>query len=304
MSQIITLYPTAPYDFHKTIAKLKSHRELFVVEDDALVRTIRPELEAPPLLIRAQSKGSVHEPRIDVEVIGLEKETATDTTYNEEKLHKQLERMFTVDMAIGLFYKKVENDAVMQNVVKSLYGFRLLLDADVFECLVRTIIGQQVTISFAATLTQRLIDHAGERFTIDGQSYPVFPTPSDVAQLTVEQLRALQFSARKAEYIINLAKIVHTGDLNLEQLDEMDDEEVMATLIPLRGIGRWTVECLLLFGLGRENMLPAADIGLRNAVRDAYGLERQATEAEVRQLGKAWEPYCSYATFYLWETLS
>lgn len=296
MSQIITLYPTAPYDLHQTISKLKSHREMFTIEDGMIVRTIRPELEASPLLIRAKGSGSVDEPRIDVEVFGK--------GYNEAKLLKQLERMFTVNMAIDLFYEKVQDDPIMHGIVKSLYGFRLLLDADVFECLVRTIIGQQVTISFAATLTQRLIDLSGERFTVDGQSYPVFPTPSAVAQLTVEQLRALQFSTRKAEYIIDLAKIVSTGELDLERLYEMDDDQVMNTLLPLRGIGRWTVECLLLFGLGRENMLPAADIGLRNAVRDAYGLERQATEEEVRQLGQAWEPYCSYATFYLWETLS
>lgn len=295
MSPIITLHPIAPYDFIKTAAKLKSYREMFTVEHGMIVRTIRPELEASPVLIRAKGSGSVDEPSINVEVIG--------TDYNEVILHKQLERMFAVNMNIGLFYQKIQDDPVMHQIVTSLYGFHMVLDADVFECLVRTIIGQQVNIAFATTLTKRLIELSGDRITVDGRAYPVFPTPSAVARLTVEQLRALQFSARKAEYIINLAKIVSSGELNLESLYEMDDEQVMDTLLPLRGIGRWTVECLLIFGLGRENLLPAADIGIRNAVRNAYGLEQQASEEEVRQLGKAWEPYRSYATFYLWESL-
>ncbi len=78
----------------------------------------------------------------------------------------------------------------------------------------------------------------------------------------------------------------------------------METLLPLRGIGRWTVECLLLFGMGRPDLLPAADIGLRRAVQRVYGLPERPGEEEVRRIGEAWAPWRSYATFYLWDAIT
>jgi DNA-3-methyladenine glycosylase II len=91
--------------------------------------------------------------------------------------------------------------------------------------------------------------------------------------------------------------------LNLETLYEKSDEEIFDLLLPIRGIGRWTVECFLLFGVGRPNLLPAADIGLRNAIRNVYQLKEQPDEKTVRKMGDEWAPYCSYITLYLWDTL-
>jgi DNA-3-methyladenine glycosylase II len=295
----IIVRPTAPYDFERVVSRLTSHNEMVTIEDNRrVVRTIRPSLEAAPVLIQAESAGTVDQPSIQVSVIGAE-ETGADTSQLSRRLH----RMFTADMDIGAFYAVMEKDPVMKDVVRRHYGLRLITDSDLFESMVRTIIGQQLTVSFASTLTMRLVELASEPFESEGLSYPVFPSPSQVASLSVPQLRELQFSTRKAEYVIDFARAVHAGTVDLEALYAMGDEEVIETLLPLRGIGRWTVECLLLFGMGRPNLLPAADIGLRNAVRNQYGLDHQASEAEVRQLGEAWAPFRSYATYYLWETL-
>lgn len=268
------------------------------IEDgETIVRAIRPELEAEPVLMKARSTGSLPEPRIEVQIIGAA------AGMDQAKLRQQLGRMFTVDMDMAGFYARMEADPVMADVVRRHYGLRLFTDADLFESMVRTIIGQQLNVSFASTLTKRLAATACQPFIAQGMEYPVFPSPSQVAELTVAQLRELQFSTRKAEYVIDFAKAVRNGDLDLGDLHAMDDEAIIETLVALRGIGRWTVECLLLFGMGRPDLLPAADIGLRNAVRSQYGLDHQATEAEVRMLGEAWAPYRSYATYYLWETL-
>lgn len=304
-----TLTPSAPYDFHKTVERLRSHNEMIVIEPGpTIVRTLRPGLEADPLLIRATFAGTVDEPRIKIDVAnptssGIAKRKKAHVGTNADKLADQFKRMFTMDMDIAAFYGKMEEDPVMRRVVRELYGLRLITDADLFESMLRTIIGQQVTVSFASTLTKRLASLTCEPMVIDGTAYAVFPTPSQVASLTVAQLRELQFSTRKAEYVIDFAKHVCSGTVDLDALYGMENEEILERLTALRGIGRWTVECLLLFGMGREDLLPAADIGLRNAVRNQYGLERQATEAEVRDIGEKWAPFRSYATYYLWETL-
>jgi DNA-3-methyladenine glycosylase II len=295
---MITINPTAPYDIDKLIERLRNHNEMVSIEDDAIVRTLRARWDKDPLLMRARSTGTIEEPRIEVEIIGhLDPE-------DERLLQNQLENMFTARMDVHSFYGRMNEDPTMSAVVQRLYGLRLFTDADLFECMVRTIIGQQLNIAFAATLTRRLMALGSQPLLVEGKEYPVFPSPMEVANLSVVSLRELQFSQRKAEYIIDFAKAVTEGTVDLERLQMLGDDEIIAELTKLRGIGRWTVECLLLFGMARPDLLPAADIGLRNAVRNQYGLDHQPTEQEVREIGAAWAPYRSYATYYLWETLN
>ncbi|GAB7386917.1 hypothetical protein BSNK01_07530 [Bacillaceae bacterium] len=136
------------------------------------------------------------------------------------------------------------------------------------------------------------------------ESYPVFPSPEQVARLRYDELRRLQFSQRKAEYVIDFARLVADGKLDLRTLAEKRDQEIIATLTKVRGIGRWSVECFLLFGLGRPDLLPAADIGLRNGVQIVYRLPERPNEEEVRRLGASWSPWSSYVTYYIWESLN
>lgn len=211
--------------------------------------------------------------------------------------------MFSTDVDLTDFYRHVSDDRYLAPLIEQLKGTRMVREPDLFESFVKTIIGQQVNVTFAGTLTNRLIALAGDTVAVDGEEWPVFPTPEQVARLEYEQLQQLQFNRRKAEYIIDLARLIVSGELDLDRLWDMPDEAVIDELIRIRGVGRWTAECLLLFGLGRPNLLPAADIGLRNAVRKVYGLAAQPSEKEVREIGAAWSPWSSYATLYLWESL-
>jgi DNA-3-methyladenine glycosylase II len=220
-----------------------------------------------------------------------------------EELEQTVRRMFALDVDLSPFYG-MDFDPVMERVVHERKGMRIVREPNVYECLVKTIISQQLNVSFAAVLIDRLIRLVGEVTEWNGELLPVFPKPEQVARLSYEELQALQFNRRKAEYVIDLSRKVADGTLDLEELDFLPDEEVFWVLLPQRGIGRWTVECLLLFGLGRPDLLPAADIGLRNAIRRAYGLDQQPDENRVRRMGEAWAPFRSFATFYLWDTLS
>jgi DNA-3-methyladenine glycosylase II len=274
--------------------------ELYRHDNGSLVRTIRVKNRVYGVSIR--SEGSTLQPLLVADIAGI----GSDEELMLVSGH--LRRMLSLDADLDGLYDKLEQDDGLKVLADKYNGFRFILESDPFECMVKTIIGQQLNLSFAATLTRRLIETASEPFYIQGreQSYPVFPSPDQVANLKIEQLRALQFSERKAEYVIGFAQEVAQGSLIVEaaELEKLTNEELMERLIPLRGIGRWTVECFLMFGLGRPDLLPAADIGLRNALRNLYKLDHQPTEAEVRAIGANWSPWSSYITYYLWESLN
>lgn len=179
-------------------------------------------------------------------------------------------------------------------------GTPLICDYDLYRALIKNIIHQQLNMKFAYTLTERFVKTYG--FEREGIWF--YPTPKKVAELSVEELRKLQFSQRKAEYVIGTSRRIVEGELVLKDLWEMNDEEVIETLVKIRGIGKWTAECVLLFGLGRENLLPVADVGIQNAVKKWYGYSEKPNPETIREQGdKEWSPYQSYASLYLWESL-
>lgn len=285
---------TKPYNFAQMAVRLKKYEKSTYRERDGHVwRTVR--LNGTPILLGVTFDEPTH--RLHVKVFGL----ADDSVACEVK--QMIRHMFSTDVDVTQFYRHVAEDERLASLTERLAGLRIVREPDLFECLVKTIISQQLNMAFAGTLVHRFMQLAGDVLTVNGEHWPVFPTPEQVARLKYEQLQALQFNRRKAEYIIDLARKIADGAFDLSRLWHRTDEEVMAELTELRGIGRWTAECLLLFGLGRADLLPAADIGLRNAVRRVYGWTHQPRERDVRAIGKAWSPWRSYVTFYLWETL-
>ena len=187
----------------------------------------------------------------------------------------------------------------LREMFEEFRGTPLILDFGLYTCLIRCLIHQQLNMSFAMTLTKRFAETYGE--LVDGVLF--FPRPEVVAMLEVEDLRAMQFSTRKAEYVIDLSRKIASGELDLELLRGMTDEEISSRLVKHRGIGHWTVSCFLLFGLGRQNLFPLADIGIQNALRIMYGLDRKPTFAQMEAYSKDWEPYLSYASLYLWRSI-
>ncbi|ENQ3078691.1 DNA-3-methyladenine glycosylase 2 family protein [Bacillus cereus] len=175
----------------------------------------------------------------------------------------------------------------------------IILEFDYFACLLRCIIHQQVHLKFATALTEQFVKTYGT----EKQGVFFFPTPEQVANITVEELRNQKFSQRKAEYIIGLAQHIVDGKLNLEELEGKTDEEVAAMLLPIRGIGAWTVQNFLLFALGRQNMFPKADIGIQRALQQLFQLEQKPDDVFLERMKEECEPYCSYASLYLWKSI-
>jgi DNA-3-methyladenine glycosylase II len=162
----------------------------------------------------------------------------------------------------------------------------------VFESLVRSIVYQQLSGKAAGTIFGRLAAATGE---------PI--RPEAILALDSEELRALGVSKQKATYIKDLAEKTASGEVVFEQFPELADHQVLERLVAVKGIGTWTVQMFLMFALRRPNVLPTGDLGIRNAIQKAYGLEAPVTAAQIEEIGSKWQPYCSVASWYLWRSL-
>ena len=190
----------------------------------------------------------------------------------------------------------MRSDPKLRDVIKRIGPCKLHAAApdDPFEALCRSIASQQLSIKAAETIFRRFCD----LFPPDGT-----PTPERVMRLRDDRIRAAGFSGAKVTFIKDLAAHVVDGRLDLQGLNKHPDDEVMRQLVAVKGIGRWTAEVFLMFKLGRQDVLPADDLGLMNAVHRAYRLRRRPDAKRLRQMGELWKPYRSIAAWYLWASL-
>lgn len=178
-------------------------------------------------------------------------------------------------------------------------GTPIVREFSYYGSLMKSIIHQQLNLSFAHTLTSRFVQTYGH----EAEGAWFYPSPEAVAKLEPADLRAMQFSTRKAEYVIGLSQAIASGELKLEEMEGKPDEEIIAELIAYRGVGPWTAQSFLLFGLGRPNLFPIADIGLQNALKIQWQLAEKPKAEEIMRHMPEWSPYLSYAALYLWRSI-
>ncbi|HWA53626.1 MAG TPA: DNA-3-methyladenine glycosylase, partial [Solirubrobacterales bacterium] len=166
--------------------------------------------------------------------------------------------------------------------------------ADAYGALLRAIVGQQLSTKAARTIYGRVLE------LFDGET----PSPAQLLEAGEEDLRAAGLSGRKVEYVRDLATHVLDGELELDRLEQLDDEEVIEEIVAVRGLGVWTAEMFLLFHLERPDVLSGGDLGIRKAVQIEYGLEEMPTPTKVIEIGEPWRPHRSLASLYLWESLA
>jgi DNA-3-methyladenine glycosylase II len=166
--------------------------------------------------------------------------------------------------------------------------------ADAYGALLRAIVGQQLSTKAARTIYGRVLE------LFDGST----PSPGQLLEASEADLRAAGLSGRKVEYVRDLAAHVLSGELELERLGELGDEDVIEEIVAVRGLGQWTAEMFLLFHLERPDVLSGGDLGIRKAVQIEYGLEAMPAPLRVLEVGEAWRPHRSLASLYLWESLA
>ncbi|MEI2403930.1 DNA-3-methyladenine glycosylase family protein [Niallia taxi] len=277
-----------PYNFDLVLSRLALDP---LHQVDATERSVKVPigLENEKIVAKVKAIGTTEGPVFQLEGIPIK---------HEEEVIRELTRIFQWESSLIDVHEHFQGTE-LKELFNSHFGTPLVLDFHPYNCLVKCIIHQQLNIKFAYTLTERFVKAYGTE--VNGAWF--YPSPHRVAALTVEELRELQFSTRKAEYIIDISKEIAEGRLSLESLYDRTDEEIMKELIVYRGIGQWTIQNVLLFGLGRQNLFPIADIGIQNALKKLLGLEAKPTKEEMEQLIPAWEPYLSYASLYLWRSI-
>jgi DNA-3-methyladenine glycosylase II len=166
--------------------------------------------------------------------------------------------------------------------------------AGAYGALLRAIVGQQLSTKAARTIHLRVLDLFGG----------ATPSPAQLLEASEEDLRGAGLSGRKVEYVRDLARHVLDGELELDRLGELGDEEVIEEIVAVRGLGRWTAEMFLLFHLERPDVLSGGDLGIRKAIQVEYGLGEMPAPARVLEIGEPWRPHRSLASLYLWESLA
>jgi len=185
----------------------------------------------------------------------------------------------------------IKNDLAMRRLIPRLGDAHLQSRGDAFVTLARSIVGQQISVKAAQSVWDRFAALTAQL------------SPSGVLALSPQDMRAAGLSARKVEYLMDLARAFDSDELQIADWPGMDDEEIISELLAVRGIGRWTAEMFLIFHLLRPNVLPIDDVGLINGIRKNYFADEPVSKAMVREVSAAWEPYRSVATWYLWRSL-
>lgn len=309
---------SAPLDFRQTLRYIGRFENdtLHAVRDDAYYHLLGDDRgyflvkvrSAPPQLDWGGQGGGkppsrVKSPQPGRNLLQAQIVQGGHWKLREQQLSHFLARTFGPDETLNAFYRWRGKDEVLRRLVRRFRGVRVVGVASLWECLLWSVIGQQVSVQSAFAVRSRVTRLSGAQVTWRGQLYEGFPTPEALLSLTPQQLRDCGFSRQKAEYALGIAEQILSGDLNEAALCSGPPSAMRGALLALRGIGPWSVEYAMMRLHADPDACPYEDIGLRNAITREYGLARQATVREVEELSEHWRPFRAYATFYLWQTL-
>jgi DNA-3-methyladenine glycosylase II len=207
-----------------------------------------------------------------------------------------------LDTPLHLFYELAKQDAILSELVTRYSGLRIVGIPDLFEVLCWAVIGQQINLTFAYTLKKRFVENFGTPYEWKGRKYWFFPQPSQLKQESIQQLRELQFTQKKAEYIVGIAEAFESKKLSKEKM-LFDLEKAEQQLISIRGIGPWTAHYAMMRCFRNPSAFPIADVGLHNALKNILQREEKPTLSEINTIFTPWKNWEAYAVFYLWRSL-
>lgn len=184
-------------------------------------------------------------------------------------------------------------DPILESVIDRVGPFTLRAKRDRFGMLVRSILSQQISTKAAESIRNRLL----------ARLHPETLSVESLSQLTDEDLRSVGLSGQKVRYLRDLIEHVHSGQIPLNTIGRQTDAEIIRELTQVTGIGEWTAQMFLIFSLGRMDVLPHADLGIRTAIRNLYQLDELPNRTETERLATPWRPYATIASWYCWRSL-
>ena len=287
--------PEPPYDFDASVSFAVYGRGRYAADSLAEgVFSRALDVGGKTVALSVRSVGEVERPRIEVSLEG-------DRLSSEEESK-------AVGVAVRLvgaqgspveFYDAIEADDPMAEFTGRFRGLGIAQSASPFEGLVLSILGQQISNEVARVLRDLLVDRLGEVVSIEGVDYRAFPSPATIAEAGIDQLREMKLSARKAEYISDIARSVASGSLDLDALADLPDESIVEELVKLRGVGPWTAHWLLIRAFDRPDGFPAGDLAVQRSLGVLYNGGERLTADEAVSLSARWRPYRSYLVTYM-----
>jgi len=204
-------------------------------------------------------------------------------------------KIISDDIAMAAAEYLTAHDAVLAPIIARVGPCTIRPNQDYYQELVDSIISQQLSVHAARAIEQRFRDLFGGHF----------PSPEEILSTNVEALRSLGFSYAKGRYVLDLAQHIVDGKVKFDHLDSLSNQEIIKELTAVKGIGEWTVHMFLMFCMGRLDVLPVGDLGIRNSIRKLYGFEDAPTPAQITELAEKnhWHPYESIASWYIWQSL-
>ncbi len=298
--RITTINPVAPFDFDLT-AGYHTYFQGRYGSDSLTGGVYRRllDLDGNLVLASVRSTGSVEAPELAVELQGDRVSPAEAASATA-----QVAWLLGTGQDLAPFYSMARDDPALPSIVRRSHGLHLPHTASVFEALVLAILGQQIATNVARIIRTLMIETHGPRQTFDGETFYAFPRPEILAALTVEELRKMKLSQRKAEYVKGIAQAaLDFSPRGMESLHELPDEEVVEKVVGLRGVGTWTAQWVLIRALGRPDGLPLGDLALRRAVSRVYFGGTEIGDRQLSEFSLRWSPWRAYATVYLFSAL-
>lgn len=250
-----------------------------------------------PVLLRLRNQGTVDRPGMQ---FWAEADWDAETA---RAVRAVAAHVVSADVRVAEFYAATRQDLALRGLAERFHGLKVIRSPSLYECLVSTVLEQQLNYHFANTVKRRLLAACGEKMAFEGRTYWAYPPPERLAALRPAELRKLQISERKASYIIGIARAAAAGELEQGPAGNgAAGEAARERLLRLKGVGRWTSEYAALRGLGDNDALPAEDVGLQKAVGQVYGLRGYATALGIARRWRRHAPWRGYATYYCWFT--
>ena len=287
--------PEPPYDFEASASFAVYGRDRYAADslvDGVFSRAL--EVGGKTVALSVRSVGEVERPRIEVRLEG----DRLSSEY-ESKVVEVATRLVGAQNSLTEFYDSVEDDDPMAEFTDRFRGLGIAQSASPFEGLVLSILGQQISNEVARVLRDLLVDTLGKVVSVNGVDYRAFPSPATIADAGIDDLRGMKLSARKAEYISDIAESVASRSLDLDSLAALPDESIVEELVSLRGVGPWTAHWLLIRAFDRPDGFPGGDLAIQRSLGALYNGGKRLTENEAVELSARWRPYRSYLVTYM-----
>jgi DNA-3-methyladenine glycosylase II len=289
-----SIVPVAPFRLDFTAWALQRRRQNRIDRwDGATYRRVLP-FDDVPIEVAVMQNGPCDAPRLQVTLTG-----AGLRPVFKEKARPLIEKILGLRVDLTPFYRMAGHDAKLLLLVEKFRGLKPPRFPTIFETLANAFACQQLSLTVGLGMLSRMASVCGLNLKQDGETNYAFPRPEDLLELAPDAIRELGFSGNKTRAFLELAGGIVSGQINFDSLEKMDNQAVIASLLELRGVGRWTAEYVLLRGLKPLNVFPGDDVGARNRLAKWLQRKEPLDYDAVAKVTRRWEPYAGMVYFHM-----